>query len=407
MKSFFEIDGHEFQNGIILGIKSEIEGRSKEYILGVDEFEFKKYLIDKYSLEPLKIHFDKEFTGQPISGKEWAEDQFYGKRYQRDIYTFTCTYPFSGTSSLFKVRPTQSFNMISYEIKVEDWNNTVSFSFKIANLDQNEYNRLKNSAFSGSFANVDNINSFVVSCNQQIQFQIDQLFAKQKEKYLKENDFFAAINIPLDKNTQSIFTPPLLKKKDIPQPAVNKNQEFSSEPTMATTMYEDVLKIIYDAGKSMERKPSLYLNKDEEGLRDQFLFFLETRYDSVTATGETFNRDGKTDILLKYSKDGTNLFVAECKFWRGFQGFLDTISQLFDRYLSWRDSKVAIMIFVKNKDFTSVLKNIAAEIRNHQYYLKNNGQRGESSFSYIFRLPQDQEKQVLLEVMAFHYDKEQ
>ena len=42
---------------------------------------------------------------------------------------------------------------------------------------------------------------------------------------------------------------------------LDKNKEFSSVPTMAKAMYEDILKIIYDAGKSMEMKPKLYLNK--------------------------------------------------------------------------------------------------------------------------------------------------
>ena len=33
-----------------------------------------------------------------------------------------------------------------------------------------------------------------------------------------------------------------------------------------------------------------------------------------------FNKKGKTDILLKY-EDGTNLFVGECKWWKGVGEF--------------------------------------------------------------------------------------
>ena len=127
---------------------------------------------------------------------------------------------------------------------------------------------------------------------------------------------------------------------------------------MSSEMYNDVLKVIYDSGKNMEKKPALYIGKDEEGLRDQFLFVLETRYEGTTATGETFNRSGKTDIILKYAKDASNLFVAECKFWHGASEFLAAISQLFDRYLTWRDSKAALLMFVKNKDFSNLLATI-------------------------------------------------
>jgi hypothetical protein len=174
---------------------------------------------------------------------------------------------------------------------------------------------------------------------------------------------------------------------------------------MGKETYDDILRVIYESGKSMEKKPSLYKGKDEEGLRDQFLFILETRYEGTTATGETFNRSGKTDIILKYSKDGSNLFVAECKFWQGGSEFLKAISQLFDRYLTWRDSKAVLIVFVKNKEFSKVLQVIRAEIRTHPYYNKDNGIRGETSLSYIFHLSQDKDKMVFFEVLAFHYDK--
>lgn len=116
------------------------------------------------------------------------------------------------------------------------------------------------------------------------------------------------------------------------------------------------------------------------------------RYDSTTATGETFNKGGKTDILLKYAKDGSNLFVAECKFWHGSSEFQKAISQLFDRYLTWRDSKAALILFVTNKDFTNIIETIKNEVKRHPYYLKLVGNRGETSLSYHFHLPQDRDK---------------
>ena len=99
------------------------------------------------------------------------------------------------------------------------------------------------------------------------------------------------------------------------------------------------------------------------------------------------------------------MFVAECKFWHGGAEFLKAISQLFDRYLTWRDSKAALIVFVTNKDFTNVLKTIKSEIKAHPYFVKETGVRGESSFSYIFHLPQDNNKHVYFEILAFHYDK--
>ena len=155
----------------------------------------------------------------------------------------------------------------------------------------------------------------------------------------------------------------------------------------------------------MERKPSLYLNKNEEGLRDVFLTMLETRFEGITATGETFNHSGKTDILLKNASDGSNLFIAECKFWHGPTHFQKAINQLFDRYLTWRDTKVALIVFVNGANFTTVLNSISENTLSHPYYIRNNGTHGTSSNNYIFHLPQDIQKEVFLEIMAFNFDK--
>ena len=169
--------------------------------------------------------------------------------------------------------------------------------------------------------------------------------------------------------------------------------------------YKNIIAELNQVGSSMERKPSLYLNKDEEGLRDVFLTMLETRFEGTTATGETFNHGGKTDILLKNSSDGSNLFIAECKFWHGSKHFKEAINQLFDRYLTWRDSKTALIIFVNGTDFTTVLESIEKNIISHPYYVRLNDQHGKTSANYIFRFPQDAKKEVYLEVMAFNFDK--
>lgn len=177
---------------------------------------------------------------------------------------------------------------------------------------------------------------------------------------------------------------------------------YTPEPSMVDDTYKDILGIMYSVGKSIERKPSLYQGKDEEALRDQFLLFLETRHEGTTATGETFNKEGKTDILLKY-QDGTNLFIAECKIWHGEEHFLDAISQLFDRYLTWRDSKVAVIVFVKNKEISKVIKTVKSSVLKHDYFLKELDVGKDSSFSYKFHLKDDKEKAVFLEIMLFHF----
>ncbi|MBK9149647.1 MAG: hypothetical protein IPM26_01055 [Saprospiraceae bacterium] len=404
VNSFCEISSFDFTRQLTEKIKSEIEGKGKEYILGVDEEEYKNYLIEKYSLEPLTIDYNSETIDEPTVSKEWLEDRFFREKYQAEVFNFTIRYNFTGSPVLFKVQPS-TWTMTSAEIYVDEQNNTVSFSFKLYKKDPEEFKRTKIDYQRRAFANLSNINQVVTSWMNSLPGTVNSLFQQTKNKYLQENDFFAAINVKVNKDTTSVFTAPTIRKKIIPQPTVSKNKEFSSEPMMAKEMYDDILKVIYDLGKSMEKKPSTYQGKDEEGIRDQFLLVLETRYDSTTATGETFNKGGKTDIILKYSKDGSNLFVAECKFWHGASEFHKAITQLFDRYLTWRDSKAALILFVTNKDFSNVIEIIKSEAEKHPYFLKFVGKRGETSFSYHFHLPQDKNKTAYFEIIAFHYDK--
>ena len=174
------------------------------------------------------------------------------------------------------------------------------------------------------------------------------------------------------------------------------------DPSMATAMYNDIIMTINRSMKSFEQKKSLYTNMGEEDIRDYPIGFLEGRYVSTTATREALNKSGKTVILIKHD-DQTNLFVAECKFWSGQRGFIATIDQLFNLYLTWRDSKAAVIIFVDNVNFTPVLATIKSAITSHPCFIRHVKDSDQSSFSYIFHFPNDPRKEIHLEVMVYHF----
>jgi hypothetical protein len=90
-------------------------------------------------------------------------------------------------------------------------------------------------------------------------------------------------------------------------------------------------------------------------MRSHFLVQLNGAFQGQ-ATGETFNFQGKTDILSRV--DGKNIFIAEFKFWKGEKSFLAILDQLLS-YLSWRDTKAAVVMFNRNADFGAVLAKIA------------------------------------------------
>lgn len=136
---------------------------------------------------------------------------------------------------------------------------------------------------------------------------------------------------------------------------------FKPEPTLSDADYEHILGVVQNMVHVMERSPSAFVSMDEESLRFHFLVQLNGHYEGQT-TGETFNYQGKTDILIRSEK--RNIFVAECKFWGGPKKLAETIDQLLG-YSCWRDTKVAVILFNRNTDFSKVLETIAHAVKEH------------------------------------------
>jgi hypothetical protein len=238
--------------------------------------------------------------------------------------------------------------------------------------------------------------------NSSLRQHAERVFDARKEQLLQKNNLIASLGVPIKEagNKSGTFSVPAKRTKAIaskPQPKVT-DKGYQPEPTLDSTIYAQILKIIHDVGKQFERLPSTYSGKEEEHLRDHMLLILEPNFEGA-ATGETFNKSGKTDILLRH--EGKNVFIAELKYWHGKKGFLETISQLLG-YLTWRDSKAAVVMFVRNKDFMAVLETAKDSISEHEYYLGFVNEQEEGWYSYRFHLNGDKNREVKLAVMLFH-----
>ena len=115
-----------------------------------------------------------------------------------------------------------------------------------------------------------------------------------------------------------------------------------------------------------------------------------------SATGETFNAQGKTDILIR--EDGRNVFVAECKFWAGPKSLLAAIDQILG-YLTW--TKASLLAFCKNADFTKTLSSIATAVPEHSNFKRELKRISDTHVRYMFRQKHDSDRDLYLAVQAF------
>jgi hypothetical protein len=171
-----------------------------------------------------------------------------------------------------------------------------------------------------------------------------------------------------------------------------------AEPTWAPEHYEHALKVIHGMALVMERSPSAFKTMDEEAIRQAFLMQLNGQFEGK-ATAETFNMSGKTDILLR--EGDRNVFIAECKFWKGPKAFSEAIDQLLG-YATWRDSKTAILVFNRGTDMSTVLNGIDTTSKAHKNFKRAVNWPHESGYRYVFHANGDTNSELIVTVLAFH-----
>jgi hypothetical protein len=390
-------------------ISNKINSQSDSYILDVGIDDFTAYLVQEYSLDIPEFHFDE-------LSAETVEKDIPGSRFPRYDFMITDPYktfrmqviiyhiPYTGNVDLLRLRPNPC-TLMSYEANFDNRQKCVLI--EIVNFYNNpeKIKQQYNQEVKYLLSNYDHIRNNCQTFNASLELSIRHLIDVRKQQVLHENNILASLGVPIRKNegvAETFSVPsPKLKDKIVIKPIVY-DKDFKPEPTLDDNNYKKILKIINDVGKNFERLPSTYIGKSEEDIRDYILFTLDPNFELGSAGGETFNKTGKTDISLRY--DSSVVFVAECKYWKGEKVYLKTIDQLLG-YLTWRNSKVAVINFVQNNEFSDVLEKIKVSTKNHPNFLKELNSNDETWFNYKFHLNGDRNRELELAVISFHLPK--
>ena len=402
-RPFREGDTFSTFRNLIEKVTREIDALDNEYILKASSTELENHYVNKVLIEPLELDSDNFYVENQqginkIVSHEFDRMPFRGERIVVSGTQLDIAIPFTGDPILWRIQPS-SFSLSGYpEINIK--NNTITFSVTFAD-DSADPNRLKQqieSSVKSLAGATQNLRRDVENHNRTAPIQIKAALERKKQKAQTATNALANLGIPFKRrDTPPTFTVPTTRRATPASLPKVPTEKYKPEPVLDMAEYEHILEIIKSMGLVIERSPLSFATLDEEAIRTHFLLQLNGHYEG-SATGETFNAVGKTDILIRV--ENRNIFIAECKFWRGPKGFSEAIDQLLS-YLSWRDSKCALLIFNKNKDSSAVRDKMHEIMESREEHRRTQFHNKDGDSRYIFVKKDDPGKEIIVTTQVF------
>jgi hypothetical protein len=380
----------------------EIEAIDPDRLLNAGEAALCAALVDSYSIDvptiladQMAVHeqreVDVDVSRDPGRRIIERDRPFYVKG-----QALTVAVPFDGDPGLLHYQPNRfDFNPPRAEVVGTE----LRMTFAEVELDADAVRRQVEGAVGRVEWYLEAQREQVGRFNQTLKQHAEDAVRRRKQRLLQQRGVVAGLGIPIRPRAGAPATYALPVKRR--QPAIDRvpttAQPYAPEPVLAMEEYERILHIIGNMAAVMERSPSAFGRMQEEQLRDHFLVQLNGQYEGMAA-GEVFNCEGRTDILIR--ADGRNVFIAECKFWNGPKALSAAIDQIL-AYTTWRDTKTAVILFNRRKDFSAVLGKIPEAVRQHPSFRRDVESEGETQFRFVLARPDDPSREIRLAVLVF------
>ncbi|KYC36340.1 hypothetical protein WA1_42225 [Scytonema hofmannii PCC 7110] len=373
---------------------SEINSLNENSLLNTGIDDWCDYFEQKFKLAVPQL-LEKEIEADYSETQQQVND--YGRNISVPATEISFFVPFEGKAELFRYEPSTSETSKPYAFIIQG-----ELILKYQRTDHNA--KAVESVFKRDLAQIqrhlDWITQDISSFNDSVRLKAKERIETRRQKFLKDRGLVATFGFPLRRreNAPKTYVVPTVRRKvPISRPSTSA-APYVPEPTVEMQEYEHILSVIFNMVMVMERSPQAFRGMGEEDIRQHFLVQLNGQYEGQ-ATGETFNFNGKTDILIRV--DGKNIFIAECKFWGGEEKLKETLEQLLG-YTSWRDTKTALLIFNRNKDFSAVVQKIPEVIKAHTSFKRVLPYNCETGFRCVLHHPDDVNREIILTTLAFN-----
>lgn len=382
-------------------LASDIASMDGKRLLNSSMTDLCDYFEEKYRIEVPTLLEDKIVADQREAQIDVSRDQMRYIRDRSHPFHITgtqveITIPFKGEAETFGIRPT-TYTLSPPIADVRG--NSLSIKIQGTNLQPEQVRTKIDRTLSEINSYLRTLRNNASGLNNQLRSFAKVAINQRKEKLLADQNLVSALGFPLKERADAptTYVAPEIKRKINPTLPAASSKTYKPEPTLSDKDYEHILNVIQNMAHVMERSPSAFASMDEEALRSHFLVQLNGHYEGQ-ASGETFNYEGKTDILIRVQD--RNIFIGECKYWSGQKKLTETIDQLLG-YSSWRDTKVAVIIFNRKKNFSIVLDAIPKTVEAHPNYKRTLGQVDETNYKFVFSHRDDPSREMFLTVMAF------
>ena len=359
-------------------LAKEIRDLESNYLLNVSEEDLVKWLVDKHRIRlPMIRNEEIHVADQGETNRIFSD---FGVPVIVPGTTVSIGVPFDGDAALFQVKPNTFLS--SGGPSAEIIGSEIRLTYETDTLGEGAGKAIK-TQYQSALREIEQylgwLRPTIDSFNTQLETSARDQISDRKKRILGASGMVASLGLPIKRREGSpvSYSVPLTRRAPRIERPQASGGTFQPEPTWALEEYDHALSILRNMVRAMELSPSAFGALGEEEIRNFFLVYLNGEYKGQ-ATAEAFNFQGKTDILLGF--EGRNAFIAECKFWKGEKGLLEAIDQLLS-YLSWRDTKTAILLFNRNLNFSRVLEKIVPTVRSHQCFKRDQKQISETEFS--------------------------
>jgi hypothetical protein len=379
-------------------LMTEIRALDRNKVLNGSLTDICDAFVAKYRLEVPRLKTDEIYSLDPqdaqidVSGDRSRYFRGEGPHHVQGT-TFSIVVPFDGDPDLFRLQPSSHYMQVYHgEIQGQ----TLILRHSRHDHDQAAVNADFTQRLKVIHEYLDRQRVEVDAWNRDLPKKALALLEQRKAKLLEALNVASSL-YPLKRRDTPTHTVPVTRKHVSVQLPPTSSTPYRPEPTLDMQRYEDILQMISSLSVMMERSPSAFETMSEEHLRDHVLVILNSNFEG-RATGETFNKSGKTDILIR-EKDG-NVFIAECKFWDGPKSLLGAIDQVLG-YVTWRDTKLAVIVFNRRKDFSAVLQAIRETVLTHPQCKRRLDYSSPTGSRYLFKQKDDANREMTLTVLAF------